>query len=298
MPKPRPYIFCRYVMLVDEEKLDQAGQFAALQDIQGQFFAHGPTAEQRGQRDTVIARPHAINIDGEDALVWSVGQKIEQRTVVQYDPIKDSLEYATIDDGTVRYNDFVALPRLGVVAVDDRQNDRHLGAKSAISRLRSAFRYVDGGALNIEMTTTPQDMDRALNDWELREVTFKVRPYNPHPKDELSRQMSEAMMAEGIGTLRSVATPKQGEQMRPNDGPIAQAQSLTEDGYGQMGVKGVMPDGHVAVIPRPQFEQERSRNQRIQAKPREMRVYIETDDDLDEESFTNAASALRRFYDR
>jgi hypothetical protein len=65
-----------------------------------------------------------------------------------------------------------------------------------------------------------------------------------------------------------------------------------------MGVRGVMPDGHVAYIPRLQFEEERTRNQRIQAKPRALRVYVETEGDTDDESFASAAKALVSFYDR
>ena len=106
------------------------------------------------------------------------------------------------------------------------------------------------------------------------------------------------MKQEGIGVFRASARPHAGGEMRLNDGPLAQARALTDDGYGQMGVRGVMRDGHVAYIPRPHFEEEKDRNQRIQAKLRELRVYIETEDDTDDESFGNAAKALIGFYDR
>lgn len=298
MPRPRPYMFCRYSFLVDEDLLNGKAQITALQELQGQFFANGRSAERAGKYDTVIMRPRSFDIGGELVLVWSVGQKVDVRIGVRYDDMTDQIELVAINDDTVRYNDFVAVPRLGVLAVDDRSGERHLGAKSAIARLRSSFQNVDGGAVNVEMTTTSADVDFALNQWELREVTFKVRPYNPHPIDELSKQLSEAMKREGIHTLRASAKPKPGETMRPNEGPIDQARSLAGDGYGQVGVRGVMKDGHVAYIPRPQFEDERARNQKIQAKPREMRVYIETDGDEDDESFQNAAKALVNFYDR
>lgn len=298
MARPRPYLFCRYHLAVDDEPLGVKAQLTALQELQGQLFAHGPTAEHEGRFDTVIMRPRMLTVGRERVLTWSVGQKIDARLGVRYDQKRDSLEFVHIDDGTVRYNDFVAIPRLGVVAVDDRTGDLHMGGKPAIARLRSAFRNVEGGAAYIEMTTSSADMEHALRNWELREVSFKVRPYNPHARDELARQLSEAMRREGVGTLRAVAVPQKGAAMRPNEGPIDQALSLTADGYGQIGVRGVMPDGHVAYIPRPQFEQERSRNRKIQAKPRELRVYVETDGDTDDESFESTAKALAGFYDR
>ncbi len=298
MSRPRPYLFCRYSFLVDEEVLDLRGQLSALQDLQGQFFANGPKAEREGRYDTVIMRPRLIEVSKEKVLVWSVGQKIEMRVGVRYNSTSDKLDFVDINDDTVRYNDFIAVPRLGVLAVDDRSGERHINAKGAIARLRSSFRNIDGGAVNVAMTTTPADVDHALNQWDLQEVTFKVRPINPHSDDELSRQLSEAMKKEGIGTIRAAVRPQTGHKMRPNEGPLDQALSLTEDGYGQIGVRGVMPDGHVASIPRPDFEEERSRNQRIQAKPRQLRVYVETENDSDNESFINASMALVNFYDR
>jgi len=298
MAHQRPYLFCRYLLLSGERTLDTRRQLSALQELQGQFFAHGPTAEREGRRDLVLMRPRMLLVGRERALVWSVGQRIDTRVGVKYDQDADRIEFVAIDDGTVRYNDFVSIPRLGVVAIDDRTGGLHIGAKGVIARFRSLFRNIEDGAADVVMTTTSADMNHALNNWDLREVSFKVRPFNPHPRDELSRQLSEAMRREGIGTLRAVARPAVGGTMRPNQGPLDQAHSLTEDGYGQMGVRGVMPDGHVAYIPRPNFEEERARNQSIQAKPRELRVYVETEGDTDDESFENAARALVGFYDR
>lgn len=298
MVRPRPYIFCRYGLFVDEEVLDAQGQLNALQELQGNYFAHGPTAEREGRYDTVIMRPHSLEIGGETALIWSVGQKTEYRFGVQYDQTNDSLDFVTINDGTVRYNDFVAIPRLGVMAVDDRTGESHINAKGAIARFRSVFRNVEGGAANVEMTITSEDVTEALSTWELREISFKVRPVNPHSRSDLSRQLSDALEKEGMGTFRASARPKAGGDMRPNEGILDQAHSLSDEGYGQIGVRGVMDDGHVGYIPRPQFEEERQRNERIQEKPRQLKVYIETDGEADQESFQNAAQALVNFYER
>lgn len=299
MPRPRPFLFCRYTMLISEEALDGRAQLTVLNDLQGQFFGHGPKAEREGRQDIVLMRPRRLQIDGEEAISWSVGQQIETRVAAKYDKTSDRIQLVSIDDGTVRYNDIVALPRLNVLAVDDRSGERHLGAKGAISRFRSIFRNVDENAsANIYMMIDADDMDHALRDWELEEVAFKVRPINPHSSQELSRKLSDAMKRENIGTFRATVRPAANEDMRPNEGPIDQASALSRDGYGQIGVRGKTPEGHMAKIPRPQFELEKSKNQKIQSKPRELRVYIESDEESDDKFAEAVVKALVSFYDR
>ena len=298
MARARPYIFCRYSFVINEEILDAHGQYSALQELQGKLYAHGPTAEREGRYDTLIMRPHMFKVDGEQAISWSIGRRTDLRVGYQYDEANDQLEFVTIEDETVQYSDCVAIPRLGAMAVDARTAETHLGAKHAINRFRSVFRNISNGAVNIEFTTTAAQFARALNDWELKEVTFKIRPYNPLSSSDLSKQTSEAMKREGIATLRSVARPAPGgAEMRPVDGPIASAVALSNDGYGQVGVKGVTADGNLAQILRPHFEAEREKNKKIQAAPRELRMFIETDGDTDDESFKNVARALLTFYD-
>lgn len=298
MPRARPFLFCRYSMLVDENHLDERAQLLALQDLQGQLFAHGLRAEREGRRDTILMRPRSFLVDDRGAISWSVGHRIDIRVAAKYDEASDRLDLVAIDDGTVRYNDIVAVPSLGVLAVDDRTGDRHIGGKPAIARLRSIFQNVEGGSVNIERLITSSDLERALESWELDEVSFKVRPVNPHTPSDLSRQLSEAMKREHIGTLRAVAKPAHDQQMRPSDGPIGQATALSNEGYGQVGVRGRTPEGHMATIPRPQFDLEKRKNEKIQSKPREFRVFIEADSEVDETIFFHTAKALVSFYDR
>ena len=299
MARPRPYLFCRYCLLQGEEPLNARGQLVALQELQGQPFPHGPTAEREGRHDTVIMRPRRFRLGDERVLTWSVGQLLDTRVGVQYDDEGDRIVSVPIDDRTIRYNDFVAVPRLGVLAIDDRTGGNHLGAKAAARRMQSAFKNLEEGVAEIMMTVSPADLDRALDQWDLLQVHFKVRPANPHAQDELSQQLSDAMASEGIGALRGTATPASAkEPMRIDEGPLAQAYTLAQDGYGQIGVRGVTPDGHVATIPRAEFKKERARNQRIQEKARGLRVHIETDGDTDDESFVAVAEALRDFYGR
>lgn len=292
-----PFFFCRYQLLIDEEILDFLGQVEALKELQGRFFAHG-TSSRRSESlfDSVIMRPREIQVQDTPGIAWSVGRRIGARVSVEYDAAGDELTFATIEDPGIQYADFVAVPSLGVLAVDDRSGPPHLGGKAAINRFRSIFRNIDGGAVNIELTTSPQDVRRALGRWELTEFSFVVRPFNPHPPGDLSRQLSEQYSKDGIGRFRGKAQPTAGGAMRASeDGQIAAAIELADAGYGQYALKGITGEGHEAQIKQPQFDNEVRLNQKRQAQPRELRVIIGSDVS-DDDLFVNIIKALVSFY--
>jgi hypothetical protein len=297
MTRPIPFYFCRYEFKIGDEVLDYQGQLQALSELQGQYFQH--ERSRKGERflDSVVMRPRSTDVDGVKAIAWSVGKKIGQRLTVEYDEEADRMQFATIDDTGIHYTDFVAIPSLGVMAVDDRTGSPHLGGKPAIGRFRSIFRHIEFGDVKVELTTTSADVDKALKTWGLQEFAFVVRPYNPHPPGDLSRRLSEQFVKDNIGTLRGKARPFEGQTMRPaDDGQIAAVRELADDGYGQYAVKGVTADGHVAQIKQPQFDEQREKNRKRQAQPRELRVIIEHDGDGEDIIVENIINALRNFY--
>jgi hypothetical protein len=297
MARAIPFFFCRYQFLVDDEPLDIRGQANALKELQGRFFAHGPTAERESHLDSVVMRPRQLKVDGEVALMWSVGRRIGPRLTVGYDPDEDELTRDTVVDEGVNYSDFVAVPRLGVLAVDDRAGAPHLGGKAAINRFRSIFRNIPGGDVAITLTTRPQDVERALAQWSLTEFSFVVRPYNPHPPGDLSKRLSEQLEKDGIGRYTAKAQPVAGRAMHAaEDGHIASVVELSEAGYGQFAVKGVTGEGHVAQIKRPKFEDERTKNQQRQLEPRELRVIVTVEGD-DVAAAKIIVKSLVNFYD-
>jgi hypothetical protein len=232
-----PFFFCRYQLLIEEEPLGFEKQLEALRALHGKFFPHG--ALSRGAEkplDSVIMRPREItHIDGSRGLAWSVGRQIGVRVSVEYDQAGDQLNFSTIDDPGIHYTDFVAVPSLGALTITNRSGPPHLGGKAAINRFRSIFRNIEGGAVNIELTTSPQDVRQALDRWELTEFSFVVRPFNPHPPGDLAQRLSEEFNKDGIGRFRGKAQPATGAKMHAtDDGPIASAIELADSGYGQM----------------------------------------------------------------
>lgn len=299
MPRPRPFLLCRYRLLVDDEPLTARAQLNALTELQGKYFAASAAAERQRRRDSAIFRARSMTVDGERIIAWSVGRRIGTRVTVQPGADGSTLDLREVPDQGVHYSDFVAVPRLGVMAVDDRSGDPHLGGKAAIKRFQAIFEHVDGGEAVVLLTTTSADVQRALRQWELTEFSFVVRPANPHPPGDLSRELSEEFRKDGIGRERGSFRPLPGQRMRPSeDGPIAAVRELADDGYGQYAFKGVTPDGHSAQIKAPKFEETKAKNQQRQAEPREMRIVIELDTDVDEAVFHHAARALRQFYER
>ena len=295
MSRAVPYYFCRYELLIDEEVLDAHGQLQALSELQGQYYARTLKAEREGIFDSVVMRPRSLEVDGFTALCWSVGQKLGPLRGVDYDLDRDALTPLIIQNAGIRYSDFVAIPDFGVLAVDDRSGENHLGGKPAINRFRSIFRNTEGGAVNVELTTRPNDVSRALENWELTEFSFVARPINPHPQGVLSKMLSDEFERDGIGRYSARAKPARGREMRPaEDGHMAKAIALSEEGYGQYAVKGITEDGHEAYIKKPKFEDEVRKNRLNQARPRELRVLVQPDQN--DETDSKVASALINFY--
>lgn len=105
------------------------------------------------------------------------------------------------------------------------------------------------------------------------------------------------MRASGIGQLRGVAKPEPGGTMqRGDDGLIEATNELTNAGYGQEAITGFTADGLRAEIKKPRFDYEPQKNDRNREKPRQLRVFVETENDDEEEIMFTAAASLDRFY--
>lgn len=300
MAKPVPFFFCRYQMLKNEEKLDFSGQLQALTEIQGEYYGIGADAVVLGRKDTALIRPRSMRVGTTNALLWSVVRRIGKRETVDCDLTHDRLIRQTIDDPHVHYTDFVAIPKLGVMAVDDRTGLPHLGGKAAVNRFRHLFGYVEGGAVNVVLTIGKTEVQRALDTWQLAEFSFVVRPYNPHPTGDLGRRLSAIMSSDGIGKLKAKATPAKSVRMRATaNGLIGPAVELADDGYGQYSMRGKTPTGHEAVIKPPEFKDDKEKNLKQTAKLRELRVLIDSGEGEqidDEVAWKNVVKALVEFY--
>lgn len=296
MPRPVPFLFCRYQMLVEEEPLDADGQFAALTEIKGQLFPHGPKAAREGVRDILVMRPRRQEIEGESVLTWSMGHRPGMRRKTEYNAENDQLDRSLTNDEHTVFTDFIAVPRLNALAVDDRLSDEYMGASPALSRLRSAFQNIDGGAFQAWLLAAG-DVTGVVETLALTEYSYSVRRFNPHTRSELARRLSEAMAAEGIFTNRGVVKPAPGETMTYGEGLIGGTAGLADDGYGVVGFKGITPAGHHAQIKKPQFSTDKNDNIKQQQKDQHLRVLFERDA-AEQDLTASIVAELVRFYDR
>jgi hypothetical protein len=297
MARQRPFLFCGFEIAPgkDQKGIPPFAYLKVLGSLQGKIHSYGRKAEEAGIHDSVTFRSREFKVEHYLIVTWSVGQIIDVRQRAIYDEDRDDVKIEFVKDGSIKYTDFVACPGLGILAVDDRGGDIHLGGRAAINRFRSMAREVKMEA-RIESTVTPKEVAAALKKWQLTTYSFVVEPVNPHPPGELSKLFSEAMRAEGIGEFRGTAKPVTGSFMKPADGPIATTAEISDAGYGQLSLRGYSEAGVEAEIKKPKFFHDPKKNEQAQEKLRELRIFIEeADDKTDEQINEEVARALVEF---
>lgn len=295
MSKTVPFIFCRYVMQIGDDILDAAGTLQALVEKQGQFLPHGPKAERENVNSIVVMRPRRHTFGGEDVVIWEIGHRPGHRTVTDYDATKQEIKYTIQGDTHIIHTTVIAIPRIGAIAVNDRVNSLNMGARAALSRTRSVFRQIEGGAFNYWFLK-PGDVVSFVSQLDLLEYAYTVRRINPTPPGVLSAALDASMAQEGIGINRGLAKPLPGETMHSSGGFIAATTELAGAGYGVLGFKGKTASGHIAQIKKPPFDLDKRENLRQQERETPLRVFFESDRD-DSELIASVVGELMRFYD-
>ena len=290
-----PYIFCSYSAQIDDEELTPSGLAQALTDIQGEYLPHGRKAEQEDRRDVVVMRPRRETVGGEEIVTWAIGHKPGQRVVTDYDAAAQEIRQRVRPDDHILYSHIVALPRVRAMAVTDRSSAMHMGAKVALSRTRSAFKFMDGGHFSFTFLS-PEDVSEMMDLVDLKEYSYTVRRINPTPPGVLSAALDASMEEEGIGILRGVAKPMPGGEMERDEGIIGQSAELAQGGYGVLGWKGETTAGSLAQIKKPPFSLEKSKNLKQMDKDQPLRVFIE--EEAEKDVVPRVVEELVRFYGR
>jgi hypothetical protein len=269
-----------------------------LQDVRGQPIAYRVRDPKKDDFDTYILKPRKKKITRHDVHTWEVAQDIRFRERTRYDKTKDEISDDLVETDEIRHTKFIALPSLGVFAVDDSISERSLGARSAVGRFTAIIEtHFDDWDVRVNFAGTPQDAQRALETWELDQFSFTVRPFNPTPS-KLGEKVHELLIADRVGSLRAVAFPDESKEMRDSyHGIIAEAKGLSDAGYGQYGASGTTPDGLRASLSKPKFEKDKKKNIERQAQNRTLKVYIQRGETLEEEEKA-IVKALVELYER
>jgi hypothetical protein len=276
MARPTAYLFCRYQIVDESERpLSIKEEWQILQELKGETIAYRVREPTREDYTTYLMRPRKKKILGYDVHTWAVAQDIRFRERTRYDRVADETVDDSMETDEIRHARFLALPSLGVFAVEDGSSERNLSARSAVGRFVAIIETLaEDYDITVNFAGTPQDAERALEHWSLDQFSFIVRPFNPTPS-KFGRKIHELLVADNVGALRAVAIPDEAHDMRDSHkGIIAEARGLSDEGYGQYGAAGTTPDGLRAKISRPQFSQNRAKNKQRQTENRTLKVYI------------------------
>ena len=289
------YSFCRYQFSLFDSPLGTSEQLELLENLRGVMVAHRKADPSPDDHDTFVMQPVRREVLEHTVLTWYVAQSIRAREIARYDSKRDEVHEHLIETDEIRYTKFVAVPLLGTLAIDSRAGDPHLGTDGARSRLQSVVKSRRGGKARIEPAGTLQDLQRALDTWELDTFSFTVSPFNPStsdPGERLHRFMSD----DHIAKLRAVATRSPDTAIRNSGGGlIAEVSGLSTAGYGHAAARGTTPAGYEANIGSPKFEGEQARNLGRAAQPRQLRIHIRAVATVEEEE-ENVVRALLEFF--
>ncbi|MGE3246976.1 MAG: hypothetical protein AB7F96_04380 [Beijerinckiaceae bacterium] len=297
MPRrERAFLFCRYILTIGDEVVAPEHHLTLFQELQGQNVVHGRSTGAGDVANTLLMRPREHMVEGAQIITMSVGYQTGGSLQAKYDARHDEISHTIVGQDGVRYSDFVIVPSLGVMAIDDRASDVMLGGRPAINRLKSVIRSKDDGDISVVAQASPDEVRKALTDWSLTSFNFTVRPNNPRPVSRLAEDLSEQLKKDGIGQLRAIARPAGREMRMSPEGLMVRAADLSDAGYGQYSLTGITPSGLEAQIKKPTFSQDRERNERAQDKPRELRVFVDTDGLQEDQILLSAGRALIEFY--
>lgn len=299
MARPTPYLFCRYLITENETGITSDDEWRMLEEVRGRPIAYRVREPNESDMDTFLMRPRAKIVSSYKVHTWEIAQDVKFRERMRYDRRTDEVAEEMVETDEIRMTKFIAIPRLGVFAVEDALSERSLGAKSAVARFRSILeQLIDDVDVTVNFAGTPQDAQRALDTWKLEQFSFTVRPFNPTVR-KLGEKIHELMTSDHVGMLRAVATPIDGEDMRDShEGIISEAKGLTEAGYGQYGAIGTTPDGLRASLSKPTFSMDKNKNIKAQAQARTLKVYIPKGDSAEEDEHGIVKALLDLYGDK
>jgi hypothetical protein len=141
-----------------------------------------------------------------------VAQDIRFRTTTKADKTKDELTDEVVETDEVRHTKFVAVPGLGVFAVDDSISDRSLGARSAVGRFEAIVETLAGKdyEVRVAFAGTAEDAQRALDTWTLDQ--FSLHGPTIQPNTPPTRRASTGSIPGG----EHVGTPVRSRRLHPH----------------------------------------------------------------------------------
>ena len=276
-------------MVEDGNALSGSEQFALLKHLQdAQPIAYRKSEPTAGDFNTYIIGPRQRQRNGDSYLTWQVCRDVSFRQVRRPDRDTQTVHVTFEDTDDCQLARVVALPGLGVLAVEDSAGEGHLPGPSALGRFGAIVATHTDAEFSAQPAGSPQDLMRAIDTWDLERFAFQARPFNPHPSNP-GKMLSDMMQTDGVGELRATVLPKDGQYMHAQEeGIIQEAIGLADKGYATFGAAGRTRTGAQAVVKKPKFSQSKEKNLEQLRGPQQLRVYVTSEQEDDK---------IRKMYD-
>jgi hypothetical protein len=273
-------LLSRYTWEERDRGLSRAEQEERLEQLKAaQPIAYRKSEPESDDFDTYIIAPTSGTRLTVPFLTWQVCRDIRFRQVRKPDRRSQTVRFDFEDTDDCELARIVAIPSLGVLAVEDGTGDGKIGGWSALQRFRAIVGSHTIGKFEAAIAGTPQDLAKAIETWELDQFSFQARPFNPHPSNP-GQVLSDMMKADKIGEIRGTALPHEGGHIKPKEsGMVQETLGLAAKGYATYGATGRTPSGAKAVIRKQPFSHDRHENLERLRGPQQLRVYIDADDD-------------------
>jgi hypothetical protein len=277
MPR-HPYILCRYQIATGDDRLDATGQTAFFRENQGQFRPY-PTRRDRPPANAIIMEVEPLECGGYDALSFYVGYQPGYRTKFGYNARTQKRTSDVVQDDNIRSAHIVAVPRLGCMAIEDRTGEHNINHSTAVRALRSIVsETLNEGDFSV-LHLSDEDVRKILEEWELIQYDYSIRPLNPISVSDLADLRSEAMKIDNVAVDSGQLKPPAGDTMVSKGGIVTQTQAVVDAGYGQSGARAITAEGNEARFPKPKFHMNKEKNFAEREKPRFLKILFDADED-------------------
>ena len=285
------YAIFRYWFLDDDGKsLKHNGQLEVLEELRGQKAPYRARDPQPDDFKNFIFDVEEKEINGYKYISFGIGYIVEFRVERRLNRDTEKVEVAMVESDDLRSTRAVLVPRFGVSAFKDGSGDQ-VSATGGAGRTSAIVAMYTEGAAEFEETASQQDVDQAMERLRLVEMTFDVRPFNPHPSVP-GDMLHELLQKANVGKMSAKTTPHPGGGLTTDEeGIVSEARGMSAKGYGHFGIKAETEAGAQVSYKKPPLRGEVDKDLTAEEKPKLLRIAVEKSE-VDEEEETAIVEAM------
>lgn len=211
---------------------------------------YGSYSKYRGSDNAIIMNVRKMGSD----IIGLVGKHSTEREVTIYSQRDDTANSRYVSDDDYPHAAFIAMPRLGAIAIVDGSRIR---ADSAIGRIHAVIAYRQNLIFTAEVVKEAYDLGRAVKRFRVFEVDFNIGPVNPHSGD-LGLELDEDRKKDHIRSILGKAKSAKNDKISLDGGFLTAVHQLQKSGHATIGFKAENDDGTLIHVPKPDSKFQRS----------------------------------------